>query len=220
MNELLRIERHLPAPHGLAPSLLARAAVLSLPYAERCRSRLRTALADGREVALFLPRGSVLHGGDALVVETGELIRIEARPQALAEARSDQPHTLLRAAYHLGNRHIPVELGTGYLRIEADGVLEDLLASLGLHVLRGAWPFEPEAGAYAGGHRHGHEESFHEDHALARATYVLYEPRAGSNPVQHRPTPLHLTPHDPSHDHRHEHPHHHVHAEPEDGLHD
>lgn len=157
MSVLLRIIERLPPPE--APGL--REIVLS--YAERARSRLRAVLEDGTEVGLFLPRGTQLRGGDGLLAETGEIIRVRAaieplyRVTARPEA-SDPAFALLRAAYHLGNRHVPLALSPGELLLEPDPVLRDMLLGLGMRVAECLTAFEPEAGAYGGGHRHDHDD--------------------------------------------------------------
>ena len=132
---------------------------LTLRYAERCKSRLRVELDDGAEAGLFLPRGTVLRDGDVLVGDAGEIVSVRAAIENLHEVRaasdsSDPAFDLLRAAYHLGNRHVPVQLAPGRLRLESDRVLREMLERLGLLVLDLRAPFEPEAGAYGGGHRH------------------------------------------------------------------
>lgn len=155
---MLRIESRLDAG-GLPQGALRK---LRLSYAERCKSRLRVTLEDGAEAGLFLPRGTVLHGGDVLQSTQGIRVAVVAAVEELYEARpadaSPAPHfDLLRAAYHLGNRHVPVQLAPDRLRLERDAVLRDLLLRLGLQVTEICAPFEPEAGAYGGGHRHDHD---------------------------------------------------------------
>jgi urease accessory protein len=214
VTEPLRVEKHLVAPHGVARVLVQRAAPLSLPFAERCKSRLRTTLCDGRELAVILPRGTVLRDGDLLVAQSGALIRVVASAQMLLEVRSSDPLLLTRAAYHLGNRHIRVQFGQGYLRLEDDPVLCAMLEGLGLAVCRAELPFEPESGAYGGGHRHGHEESFQEDYALAQTLYAQHEHSAhlAYRPTQTHPDrPTDKARHDPAHDHSHSHGHGHGH---------
>ncbi len=130
------------------------AAQLVLPFDDRCKSRLRTRLADGGEVGLFLERGSILRGGDRLLANDGRIVEVVAAPEALMEVRSSNPLSLTRAAYHLGNRHVAVELGPTWLRFAADRVLGDMVMGLGFTVVEIVAPFEPEAGAYAG-HSHG-----------------------------------------------------------------
>lgn len=137
---------------------------LVLPYAERCKSRLRVQLDDGTEAGLFLPRGSVLRGGDVLLDDDGGEIEVVAAQELLYEVRasdrSTDPHfDLMRAAYHLGNRHVPLQLTPGALRLERDLVLREMLRGVGVDVHEITAPFEPEAGAYGGGHRHDHDAS-------------------------------------------------------------
>jgi urease accessory protein len=138
--------------------------VLRLAYADRCRSRLRARLEDGADVGLFMPRGTILRGDDVLESADGTRILLIAADEALYEVlpspTSPRPRfDLLRAAYHLGNRHVPVQLSTKSLRLERDPVLLDLLRGLGVEVQDIVAPFEPEAGAYGGGHRHDHDAS-------------------------------------------------------------
>jgi urease accessory protein len=126
---------------------------LVLPFEARCKSRLRTRLESGEEAGLFLERGTVLRNGDRLRANDGRIVEIIAGDEALMEARSEDRMLLARAAYHLGNRHVPVQVGENWLRCAADHVLGDMLAGLGLAVAEIVAPFEPEAGAYA--HAHG-----------------------------------------------------------------
>ncbi|MEC7520967.1 MAG: urease accessory protein UreE [Myxococcota bacterium] len=130
-------------------------AELTLPFSDRKRSRLRARLTDGREVGLFLPRGTVLRGGDLLRSEDGTVVRVVAAPEPLSTVRSDDARALCRAAYHLGNRHVPVEVGDGWLRYERDHVLDEMVRGLGLEVTLEETGFEPESGAYGHGHAHG-----------------------------------------------------------------
>ena len=168
---MLSITKHLPTPHGLASVLVKRAPKLVLPFLERSRSRLRATLNDGREVAVVLTRGTVMRGGDVLVAEDGTLVEVQAAPEQVLRVTSDNRLALMRAAYHLGNRHTPVQVSADALQLEADPVLEDMLVRLGVTVTHVEAPFEPEAGAYGGGHRHGHDATFEEDYAAAQALY-------------------------------------------------
>jgi len=128
--------------------------VLTLDFAARCRSRQRVRLASAREAGLKLPRGTVLRGGDILA--GGDLlVRVEAAAEAVSLAHGT-PRELARAAYHLGNRHVAVEVGDGWLAWGHDHVLDAMVSGLGLAVTATVRPFEPEAGAYGGGHPHGH----------------------------------------------------------------
>lgn len=127
---------------------------LELDFSRRTKSRLRARLASGAEVGVFLPRGSVLRGGQKLAGNDGRIVEVVAAPENLVEVRCADAFELARAAYHLGNRHVAVELGDGWLRIQRDHVLEAMLVGLGAEVVPLCAPFEPEAGAYAPGHQH------------------------------------------------------------------
>jgi urease accessory protein len=150
---MLLIERGAPADAVPTERLV-------LPFESRCKSRLRTRLASGEEVGLFLERGAVLRGGDRLQGSDGRIVAVIAAPEKLMEARFDSPAALARAAYHMGNRHVAVQLGIdpdghGWLRFEADAVLGDMLRGLQASLIAITAPFEPESGAYATGHGHG-----------------------------------------------------------------
>jgi urease accessory protein len=140
-------------------------AQLVLPFELRQRSRLRAQLTSGEDVGLFLERGIVLRGGDLLRAEDGTVIEIVAALETVSTVRESDAMRLARAGYHLGNRHVPVQIGSGWLRYGHDHVLDDMVRGLGLSVVVEQAPFEPEAGAY--GHSHGHEHSHghhHHDH--------------------------------------------------------
>jgi urease accessory protein len=129
----------------------------------RQKSRLRARLDNGDEVALILPRGHVLRGGERVTAADGREVEIVAAPERLLHIECE---TLARVAYHLGNRHVPLEIGPGFVRIAEDHVLEEMVRRLGARVLRVEAPFEPEAGAY--GHRHdemGHGGRIHDHHS-------------------------------------------------------
>src|SRR5215470_7322214 len=142
------IDKLLGAHIRLAPVLVKRAPTLTLAFDARCKSRLAATLDSGEEVALVLPRGTVLRDGDVLVADDGGLVRIVAKPEAVLLVRASDALTLTRAAYHLGNRHTPVEVGADYLKLEYDPVLADMLTRVGATVEQVALPFQPEAGAY------------------------------------------------------------------------
>ena len=129
---------------------------LTLPFERRQRTRLRVTLDDGTEAALMLPRGEVLRGGDRLRSSCGRVVTVRAADEPVSHVACDDPRGLARAAYHLGNRHVPVQVGDGWLRYLHDHVLDAMVEGLGLAVQSMAAPFEPEAGAYAGHHHHGH----------------------------------------------------------------
>jgi len=129
--------------------------LLVLPFELRCKSRLRTRLASGEEIGLFLPPGTVLRSGTKLQAADGRIVEVKAAAEPLIEACCDDPLLLARAAYHLGNRHVAVEVGPGRLRLQPDSVLATMLSGLGLPTRELQAPFEPEAGAYAHAHQHG-----------------------------------------------------------------
>ena len=134
--------------------------VLSLPFELRQKSRLKAALKDGTEVGLILPRGYLLRGGDCLRAESGEVIRVEADNEQVSTVRHDDSLMIARASYHLGNRHVSLEIGDGWLRYQHDHVLDDMVRGLGLDVLCELAPFEPEGGAYGKhSHEHGHDHA-------------------------------------------------------------
>jgi urease accessory protein len=134
---------------------------LSLPFELRQKSRLRTKLASGEEAGLFLEHGSILRGGDCLRANDGRIVLVVAADEELMEAKCATPFELVRAAYHLGNRHVPVQIGDGWLRFQADDVLAQMLRGLKATVSKVSAPFEPEAGAYAGGHHHHSMDAKH-----------------------------------------------------------
>lgn len=130
---------------------------VALSYDARKRSRLRLTLASGREAGIFLERGEHLQGGDRLITDDGAaVVEIVAAPEKLIEAIADGPLLFARAAYHLGNRHVPVQVGEGWLRLAEDSVLHAMLDQLGVSVQALNAPFQPESGAYGGGHHHSH----------------------------------------------------------------
>jgi urease accessory protein len=126
---------------------------LVLPFQLRTKSRLRTALDDGEEVAIVLNRGSVLRGGELLLAADGRVVKVVAAPEVVSTVTSTDPLALMRAAYHLGNRHVALQIGPQCLRYQHDHVLDEMVCGLGLKVKVEQAPFEPEAGAY-GGHSH------------------------------------------------------------------
>lgn len=146
---------------------------VALAYDERKRSRLKVTLASGFEAGIFLERGDHLHGGDKLIAEDGSaVVEIVAAPERLIEAVADSPLLFARAAYHLGNRHVPVQIlptgDGGKLRFQTDHVLAEMVRGLGCAVGETEAPFQPESGAYGahGGHHHHHDEHDH-DHGHA-----------------------------------------------------
>ncbi|MET4579564.1 urease accessory protein UreE [Ottowia thiooxydans] len=167
---MLNVNKLLTQGQGLSPALIKRAATVELDWDVRQKSRFSATDSQGRSVAVFLPRGQAVRGGDVLVAEDGSLISVLASPQKVmhitACAQHGSPFDLMRAAYHLGNRHVPIELQPDHLKIEPDHVLADMLRSMHMTVIEAELPFEPEGGAYGGhvtndGHSHGH----HHDHS-------------------------------------------------------
>ena len=147
---MLRVEKYAAQEVQKTPGIRR----LLLPFEIRQKRRFRAILKDGSETAIFLPRGSSLADGDVLEADDGTLIRIVAAPEQVPYVTATSSHALVRAAYHLGNRHTPVELGNGFLKLENDSVIKEMLIRLGLQVQEAHLPFQPEAGAYGGGHRH------------------------------------------------------------------
>lgn len=135
---------------------------LRLTYQERVRSRLAAVLPSGEAVAILLPRGSVLRDGAVLAGDGGERLIVEAVAEPLTRVTATTALSLLRAVYHLANRHVPVQLGADHAVLERDPVLERMLVGLGARIEQIEAPFDPEAGAY-GGHGHGHRLSHLED---------------------------------------------------------
>ena len=166
---MLTINKLIPGGRGLAGVLIKRAAQLSLDWDVRQKSRFDATDSQGRLLGVFLPRGTAVRGGDVLVAEDGSLIQVQAAPQPVLVVRAcaehGSPFDLLRAAYHLGNRHVALELQPDHLKLEPDHVLADMLRQQHLIVSQASLAFEPEGGAYSGGgHGHGHDHGQAHDH--------------------------------------------------------
>jgi urease accessory protein len=160
---MIRISARLAEPRVAVARLV-------LPFDLRSRSRFRARLDTGEEVGVTLTRGFILRGGDQLLADDGRVVSIEAARETVSTGHAADPRVLARAAYHLGNRHVPLEIGAGWLRYSHDHVLDEMVRGLGLHLTVGEEPFEPESGAYqlsqghslmqahggGGGHHHGH----------------------------------------------------------------
>ncbi|MDE2197594.1 MAG: urease accessory protein UreE [Rhodospirillales bacterium] len=131
-------------------------------YDRRHRRRILLRSEGGRDILLDLPHAIRLRHGDGLRLEDGSLVAVAARPEALAEIHAHDEGELVRIAWHLGNRHLPVQLIGAHIRIRRDHVIEAMVAQLGGHVDHIEAPFDPEAGAYAGGHAHSHDDD--DDH--------------------------------------------------------
>ena len=179
----LQVGKRIAGGQGLSPVLLRRASEVELDWDVRQKSRIEATDSLGRALNVFLPRGTVLRGGDVLVCEDGSLVRVKAAPQPVLVvthcADHGTPFDLLRAAYHLGNRHVPLELQPDRLLLEPDHVLADMLRMQHLIVTETSSAFEPEGGAYGAGggahaghahghaHDHGHDHGHKHDHAEA-----------------------------------------------------
>jgi urease accessory protein len=137
-------------------------AELVLPFDLRQKSRLRTELDDGEEVGMFLERGRVLRDGDCLQAEDGRIVRIRSAAEKVLHVVCENDAQLVRVAYHLGNRHVALQVGEGWVRIAADQVLADMIIGLGASVTSLEVAFEPESGAYGGHHHHAHDADEHE----------------------------------------------------------
>ncbi len=136
-------------------------AELVLPFELRQKSRLRTQTTTGEEVGLFLPRGAVLRDGDFLEAEDGRIVRVTAKLEKVLQVGCPDPVQLARIAYHLGNRHVALQIGTGWLRIANDYVLRQMVEGLGAVVVLTEAAFEPEPGAYGGHHHQGPDAPVH-----------------------------------------------------------
>jgi urease accessory protein len=135
----------------------AHQATLTLPLQQRMRSRLRVTLDDGSEAGIFLDRGSVLREGDLLIDDEGFTVLVRAAEEPVSTVDCEDPLVLARLAYHLGNRHVPLQIEPTWVRYQHDHVLDDMVRGLGLPVREEQAPFEPEPGAYGGHHHHTHQ---------------------------------------------------------------
>ena len=164
-HTMIQAYKLIPQGKGLAAALLKRASTVELDWDVRQKSRFETTDSAGRTLGVFLQRGTVLRGGDVLLAEDGSLIQVWAAQQKVLRithfANHGTPFDLIRAAYHLGNRHVPIELKPDFLQIEPDNVLAEMLRAMHLVVHEVDAPFEPENGAYATG-GHGHSHNVHE----------------------------------------------------------
>jgi urease accessory protein len=212
---MLIANKLMPRGRGLAPVLLKRAATIELDWDVRQKSRFDTVDSQGRTLGVFLARGTLVRGGDVLVAEDGSLVKVIAAPQPVLVVTHCAQHgsafDLMRAAYHLGNRHVPIELAPGHLKIEPDHVLAAMLRSMHLIVREAEEAFEPEGGAYGaqatGGHDHGHDHG-HGGPAQARRGApvgpVLHPQAYGGAAPAHEDDHAHVHDHG-DHDHSHRH---------------
>ncbi len=134
---------------------------LLIDFDRRHRRRIVLRTERGEELFLDLSQAARLRDGDGLQLDDESVIRVCAQPEALLDIHAHAPGDLVRIAWHLGNRHLPVQLLGNHLRIRADHVIEAMVRGLGGHVTAVEAPFDPEAGAYAGGHRHAHDDHDH-----------------------------------------------------------
>ncbi len=204
---MLTVNKLIAQGRGLAPALLKRAATVDLPWDVRQKSRFDAADSTGRVLGVFLTRGNVVRGGDVLVAEDGSLVHVRAALQPVLVVRACAQHgsafDLMRAAYHLGNRHVALELQADRLLLEPDHVLADMLRGMHLVVTEEQAAFEPEAGAYAAtspapGHDHGHGHAHgHASHAHVHGPGCghehAHEPlqaHAAAAPMRGKPLPV------------------------------
>jgi urease accessory protein len=198
---MIQVSKVISQGLGLAPVLVKRASTVELDWDIRQKSRFEATDSLDRTLGVFLPRGTLVRGGDVLIAEDGSMVKVIAAPQAVLRITAcknhGSPFDLTRAAYHLGNRHVPIELKPDHLKIEPDHVLADLLRSMHLIVNEVSEAFEPEGGAYSAG-GHGHEGAH--AHAPAVATPAV--------------APAHVHGPDCNHGHDHDHDHGHAPAQP------
>ena len=219
----LQVGKRIAGGKGLSTVLLRRASEVELDWDVRQKSRIEATDSLGRALNVFLPRGTVLRGGDVLVGEDGSLVRVKAAPQPVLVVthctEHGTPFDLLRAAYHLGNRHVPLELQPDRLLLEPDHVLADMLRGQHLIVTEASSAFEPEAGAYGAGagahaghahgdghdheHDHGHDHSHDKPKAAGKAIAIPVVGQA--KPHVHGPDCDHSHDHDHGHGHSHGH---------------
>ena len=200
---MITCSKRMPHGKGLAKVLVQRAATVTLDWDTRQKSRFDAVDSTGRSIGVFLPRGTVVRGGDVLVAEDGSLVVVQAADQAVMVvspcAEHGSPFDLIKAAYHLGNRHVALELQPDRLAFEPDHVLADMLRKMHLVVSETQAPFEPESGAYAAtAHGHSHEHPA-EQPPSAQGKPVPIAVRPAAAPHVHGPGCQHGHDHDPSH---------------------
>lgn len=192
LHGMLTVNKLLPAGRGLAPALVKRAATVELGWHKRQQSRFEARDSQGRDLEVSLPSDAPVRGGDVLVADDGSLIKAVAAAEPVLVVRHDARHgtpaDLLRAAYHLGSRHVAVQIEPDHLRLEPDQAVAGMLRGMGLDVSEASESFEPEGEAGSGGHAHAHHHDHGHDHG-------------------HK----HGHGHDHDHDHGHGHDHHHGH---------
>ena len=203
----------LPDPTTMSLVLADRFAVASAPadevielaFEQRERSRFRASLLSGEEIGVDLPRGSLIRHGDRLLLQDGRVVAVEAAPERLMEVRAADAAGLARLAYHIGNRHVPLQVGAGWLRLLPDHVLRAMIEGLGGRVTDVETGFQPESGAY--GHSHVHHQ--HDDQGHGGRIHA-FDPRTEGQAGRghHHPAGDHHHPagghhHHPAGDHDH-----------------
>jgi urease accessory protein len=204
---MLHISKLMPQGAGLAPVVIRRASTAVLDWDIRQKSRFDCTDSLGRQLGVFLPRGTTVRGGDVLVVEDGSLVHVLAASQTVLRithcVTHGSPFDLVRAAYHLGNRHVQIELQADHLKIEPDHVLADMLRSMHLIVHEVHEPFEPEAGAYSA-HSGSHSHTGHKHTVLAPAEHVhVHGPDCNHDHATHGAQAVAIPVHIPLHTHAH-----------------
>jgi len=164
----MRLIEFIEKVHGIA----AVHDTVTLPFAARQKSRQRVVLDSGRDAGILLAPGTALEHGDLLRAADGTAVRVQAAAEEVTTARTADPLRLARACYHLGNRHVALQVGPGWVRFQPDHVLGEMVAGLGLNVVHESMVFEPERGAYGGhtrshGHSHAHGHDHDHDHPHA-----------------------------------------------------
>jgi urease accessory protein len=202
---MIHASKRIAGGAGLAAVLVKRAPTLDLDWDTRSKSRFSATDSTGREIGVVLPRGTNLRGGDVLVAEDGSLLRVIASAQPVLQVRHcaehGSPFDLLRAAYHLGNRHVPLELQAELLQFEPDPVLADMLRRQHLIVTEAQAAFEPEGGAYGEGAGHGHHHAHaHEAHDHGHDHGHAHDHPAEAAPAR-KPLAIPVKAHDAGHVH-------------------
>lgn len=195
----------IPGGQGLAAVLLKRAATVELDWDVRQKSRFDATDSTGRDLGVFLPRGTLVRGGDVLVVEDGSLVSVKAAPQEVLRITACTEHgssfDLTRAAYHLGNRHVPIELQPDHLKIEPDHVLAEMLRAMHMTVVTVQEAFEPEGGAYSSlGHAQGHGHAHDHGHEHGSHGHEAHGHSAQAH-AEHNQSHGHVHGPDQKHDH-------------------
>jgi urease accessory protein len=174
----------LPIVRGLAAPDRPADEVLELAFEQRERSRFRARLASGEEIGVDLPPGSLIRHGERLALDDGRCVCVEAAAESLMEVHAPDAVALARIAYHVGNRHVPLQVGDGWLRLLPDHVLRAMIEGLGGHVHVVEAGFQPESGAYGRSHvHHQHDDQGHGGRIHA------FDPRLAHEHPHHPPHP-------------------------------